>query len=127
MLCKPTAGGCMCQCQMWWRSAQVQVCVTHSCLDVLTHDTETRGAHRNFQQNEREGIGKGHVSQPIQHVPHLVGLGGLWGTGQGPMVGMMLCISNIFLTFTPLHPQTSRLDNSRGRAQILQAHVQDLA
>ncbi len=71
-----------------------------------------RDAHRNFQQNEREGVGKGHVSQPIQHIPHLIGLGGLWGTRQGPMVSMMLCTSNNFLTFTPRQQQTSRLDNS---------------
>lgn len=74
-----------------------------------------KGAYRNFQQNEGKGVGKGHVSQPIQHVPHLVGLGVLGGTRQGSMVGVMLCNSNDFLSLTFAQAQTSRLDNSRGK------------
>ena len=113
---------------MWYRSAQLQVRVARSCVHVLIAiQKQHREAHRYFQENEREGVGKGHVSQPIQDIPHLVGLGGLWGTRQGPMVSMMLCISYKPLSFTPSQAHTSRLDNSKGRAHILQGHVQDLA
>lgn len=123
---------CVCVCPAWRRPQQGDVgadakhgkdchrCKVVSLTVVLVYWCmiwkQHKDAHRDFQQNEREGVGKGHVSQPIQHIPHLVGLGGLGGTRQGSMVSVMLCISNGFLSFTFAQPHTSRLDNSRGKS-----------
>jgi len=90
---------------------------------LLAIQNRHRDAHRNFQQNEREGVGKGHVSQPIQHIPHLIGLGGLWGTRQGPMVSMMLCISTARAESRADHVMDQLLNNLDLSCEMDQSQV----